>query len=88
MAPAQLIRTMRFIRIPEPLRGSALGFEPKYDGFRAIARIDGHRCTLTSRNGHTFKSWPQLCEELAQAFRVYSAVIDGEIVCLDADGLD
>jgi hypothetical protein len=61
-------------------------FEPKYDGFRAIARIEGHRCTLTSRNGHTFKSWPQLCEELPHAFQVCRAVTDGEIVCLDAQG--
>jgi ATP-dependent DNA ligase len=29
-------------------------FEPKLDGFRALAHIDGHRCTLVSRNGNTF----------------------------------
>ena len=39
-----------------------------------------------SRNGHTFKHWPQLCEELAHAVRAHDAVIDGEIVCLDALG--
>jgi ATP-dependent DNA ligase len=43
-----------------------------------------HRCDLVSRNGHTFKHWPQLCEELAHAVKAHDAVLDGEIVCLDA----
>jgi ATP-dependent DNA ligase len=53
-------------------------------GFRALAHIDRHHCALVSRNGHTFKHWPQLCEELAHAVKAHDAVIDGEIVCLDA----
>ncbi len=44
------------------------------------------RGTGVSRNGHTFKHWPQLCEELAHAVKAHDAVIDGEIVCLDARG--
>jgi bifunctional non-homologous end joining protein LigD len=39
-----------------------------------------------SRNGHTFKHWPHLCEELAHAVKAHHAVMDGEIVCLDARG--
>jgi hypothetical protein len=74
---------------PAPSRG--LGhpdwlFEVKHDGFRALAQINGHHCDLVSRNGHTFKHWPQLCEELAHAVKAHDAVIDGEIVCLDARG--
>jgi bifunctional non-homologous end joining protein LigD len=61
-------------------------FEVKFDGFCALAHIDGHCCQLVSRNGHVFKSWPYLAEETAHAVRAYSAVLDGEIVCLDADG--
>ena len=61
-------------------------FEPKVDGFRALAYINGRRCELISRRGHTFKSWPQLAEELAHAARCQSAVLDGEICCLKADG--
>jgi hypothetical protein len=37
--------------------------------FRALAHISGHSYGLRSRNGHTFKQWPQLCEELAHAGR-------------------
>jgi ATP-dependent DNA ligase len=56
------------------------------DGFRALAHVTGHRCELVSRNGHAFKSWPQLAEEIAHAIRAHSAVLDGEICCLEADG--
>jgi bifunctional non-homologous end joining protein LigD len=58
----------------------------KHDGFRPLAHIDGHHCDLVSRNGHIFKHWPQLCEELAHAAKAHDAVIDGEIVYLDARG--
>ena len=61
-------------------------YEVKFDGFRALAHVTGHHCQLVSRNGHVFKSWPYLAEEIAHAVRAHSAVLDGEIVCLDADG--
>ena len=56
------------------------------DGFRALAHVKGHHCTLISRNGHTFKSWPQLAEEIAHSVRAHSALLDGEICCLNPDG--
>jgi bifunctional non-homologous end joining protein LigD len=33
-----------------------------------------------------YKSWPYLCDELAHAVRCRSAVLDGEIACLESDG--
>jgi bifunctional non-homologous end joining protein LigD len=77
---------MRLLRIPEPFDHPEFIFEPKIDGFRALAHVQGHRCTLMSRIGRVFKSWPQLSEEIAHAVRAYSVVLDGEICCLDADG--
>jgi bifunctional non-homologous end joining protein LigD len=77
---------MRLLRIPEPFDHPEFIFEPKIDGFRALAHIHGHRCELISRNGHTFKSWPQLAEKIAHAVRCQSAVLDGEICCLEPDG--
>jgi bifunctional non-homologous end joining protein LigD len=41
---------------------------------------------LVSRNGNEFKSFPALNEALPIKLRAASAVLDGEIVCLDADG--
>jgi ATP-dependent DNA ligase len=73
---------MRLLRIPEPFDHPDFLFEPKLDGFRALAHVRGHHW-LISRNGHTFKQWPQLAEDLAHAVRTHSAVLDGEICCLE-----
>ena len=77
---------MRLLRVREPFDSDEFVFEPKIDGFRALAHVEGHRCELVSRNGHVFKSWPQLQEEIAHAVRAKRAVLDGEICCLDPDG--
>jgi bifunctional non-homologous end joining protein LigD len=67
----QFRRHPRFDTTPDWL------FEVKYDG---------HHCELRSRNGHTFRHWLQLCEELAHAVKAHDAIIDGEVVCLDRRG--
>jgi ATP-dependent DNA ligase len=48
--------------------------------------VKGRHCTLISRNGHTFNSWPQLAEEIAHSVRAHSAILDGEICSLNPDG--
>ena len=60
-------------------------FELKYDGFRALAYVNEGGCRLVSRNGNEFKSLAPVSEELGNALGV-SAVLDGEIVCLDRKG--
>jgi hypothetical protein len=47
---------------PDAARPADWLFEVKFDGFRALAHITAHHCELRSRNGHTFKHWPQLCD--------------------------
>ena len=81
-----LFNPMRLLRIPEPFDHPDRIFEPKLDGFRALAHVKGHHCTLISRNGHTFKSWPQLSDEIAHSVRADSAILDGEICRLNPDG--
>jgi ATP-dependent DNA ligase len=61
-------------------------FELKYDGFRALAHIDGKRTQLVSRNGHPFASFSDLGRAIAAALPSQRAVLDGEIVCLDRKG--
>jgi bifunctional non-homologous end joining protein LigD len=77
---------MRLLRIPEPFDHPDYIFEPKLDGFRALAHVRGHHCELVSRNGHPFKEWPQLAEEIADAVWAHSTVLDGEICSLEPDG--
>jgi bifunctional non-homologous end joining protein LigD len=60
-------------------------FELKWDGFRAVAYTDGGRCKLVSRNGNEFKPFPALNESIGKSIGA-SAVLDGEIVCLDRKG--
>lgn len=61
-------------------------FELKWDGFRAVAYVQDGSCRLVSRNNHEFKTFPGLCESMAAALGSHAAVLDGEMVCLDAAG--
>ncbi len=60
-------------------------FELKHDGFRALAYISDGQCELVSRRRNSYKSFQNLQDNLAK-LKVKNAVIDGEIVCLDAEG--
>jgi ATP-dependent DNA ligase len=56
-------------------------YEPKYDGFRAIAFVDGDKVTLQSRGGKPLdRYFPEL------AFPAGRYVLDGEIVIDAHDG--
>ncbi len=62
-------------------------FEVKWDGYRALARIDPDgSVALVSRNGQDFTpKFPELAN-LADAFSERPLLVDGEIVVLDAEG--
>jgi ATP-dependent DNA ligase len=61
--------------------GDGWAFEPKYDGFRAIAFVDGDEVLLQSRTGRPLRRYfPEL------AFAPGRYVLDGEIVITNADG--
>jgi ATP-dependent DNA ligase len=56
-------------------------YEPKYDGFRALAFVDGDDVFLQSRSGRPLaRYFPEL------DFPEGRYVIDGELLILDADG--
>lgn len=60
--------------------------EVKFDGYRMIALIDDGRVRLMSRNGN---DWTERFSEVAAAVRelpMNSAIVDGEIVALNARG--
>lgn len=61
-------------------------YEIKIDGYRILARLDGGKVRLMTRNGHDWSNkLPELCEAL-QALEVQSAWLDGEILMMDEEG--
>jgi len=61
-------------------------FEIKWDGVRALARIENGAMTLRSRNSiEITKRYPELAS-LPDALAARQAILDGEIVALDAQG--
>jgi ATP-dependent DNA ligase len=74
--PPQLARPRA--KLPD---GEGWAYEPKWDGFRAIAFVDGGDVHLQSRNGRPLtRYFPEL------AFPDDRVVLDGEIVILGPDG--
>jgi bifunctional non-homologous end joining protein LigD len=78
-----------------PLQSKLLVYEPKYDGIRALAEIDGGgkghgpSVRLWSRNGNEKTSqFPTIVHALEAAARGQKGrlVLDGEIVALDEQG--
>ncbi|HVU03622.1 MAG TPA: DNA ligase D [Polyangiaceae bacterium] len=62
-------------------------FEPKLDGYRALARIERGRVTLASRSGADWtERFPALVAAL-QRLDVKDALLDGEICALGDDGI-
>jgi len=61
-------------------------WEPKLDGYRVIAFVDGDKVKLQSRRGLDLTAaFPKLAAEL-RANAGARMVLDGEIVCFDASG--
>jgi bifunctional non-homologous end joining protein LigD len=76
MTPMRLTQQAKPFDHPEWL------FEVKFDGFRSLAYIDGE-CELISRKGITYTRFQELRDRMTLD---HSAILDGEIVCLDSQG--
>jgi bifunctional non-homologous end joining protein LigD len=61
-------------------------YEIKWDGVRAIAQIENGKTTLWARSGRDVTAEYPEFKDMAARFRVRDAIIDGEIVTLDAEG--
>jgi bifunctional non-homologous end joining protein LigD len=81
-----LLQPLPLTRRPQPFSHPDWIFEVKYDGFRALAYLDPSGVRLISRNGKRFGSFGDLCVGLEFCLKAKSAILDGEIVCLDGNG--
>ncbi|HKU57271.1 MAG TPA: DNA ligase D [Gaiellaceae bacterium] len=68
-------------------RGTDWLFEPKWDGYRALAYVRGGEAKLYSRRGNDLtQRFAPVSKELVKALRTPDAVVDGEVVALDDGG--
>jgi ATP-dependent DNA ligase len=68
-------------------RGTGWQFEPKWDGFRCLARRDGRDVTLTSKSGKRLdRYFPDIVEMLG-TLRADDFLLDGELIIPVGDAL-
>lgn len=79
------IKPMKATLINEPFDDPDWVYEVKWDGYRAIAHVSKTDVNLISRNNISFDKYYPLVDIL-KAWRI-NAVIDGEIVVLNNQGL-
>ena len=76
---------MRLRLVKEPFNDPEYIFELKHDGFRALAYIERGECKLVSRNLKHLRF--EALEKALATLPVQNAIIDGAIVCIDANGV-
>jgi bifunctional non-homologous end joining protein LigD len=73
-------------QLPDPEDDDRWGYEFKWDGVRAVAAVHGGVLALSSRKGTDITvRYPELAP-LPAALAGHDAVVDGEIVAMDAAG--
>jgi bifunctional non-homologous end joining protein LigD len=72
--------------VNDPFDGEDWLFEIKWDGYRAVAFIEGGKVRLVSRNQNELTArYPEL-KDLPQFINAKTAILDGEVVALDDEG--
>jgi bifunctional non-homologous end joining protein LigD len=72
--------------VKEPPSGDEWLHELKFDGYRMLCRIDGGHVSVWSRNGKDWTEKFQNVVEAVKSLKTTSAMLDGEIVIIDAQG--
>jgi len=72
--------------VKEPPSGDEWLHELKFDGYRMLCRVDRGRVRVWSRNGKDWTEKFQNVVEAIKSLKTTSAILDGEIVIVDAQG--
>lgn len=82
----RFVEPMKALLTGELPKGRQWVYEIKFDGFRALAVKSKGKVSLVSRNGKDMtRRYPEVAQALEQ-FPSDSAVLDGEVVAVDAQG--
>jgi len=80
------IRPMLATLVDRPFDDEEWLYEVKWDGYRAVAFLDGKSLRLVSRNQNDLTAaYPEL-HDIPQWVKAKTAILDGEIVALDEQG--
>jgi bifunctional non-homologous end joining protein LigD len=77
------------LAVPEtrpPEDEGSWAYEFKWDGMRVLARVDGGRLTLVSRNGNDVTRYVPELRGFGETLGSHQALLDGELVVLADDG--
>lgn len=81
------VAPMLATKIGTPFSREGWLFEPKWDGYRAICFLRDGQVKFRSRNQRDLtKRFPEL-QSIAKSIKASTAIIDGEIVALDENGV-
>src|SRR5213594_1354928 len=82
------IQPMLAAAADEPFDSPEFTYEPKWDGVRTIAFVDGGEVRLQTRNLlDCTKQYPEATQAAEALTGAYHAILDGEIVALDSKGV-
>ena len=82
-----VIHPMLATLVDDPFSDSNWIFETKWDGFRSVCFIRNGKARLVSRNQlEMTPQYPELVD-LPKQINAREAILDGEIVALDKDGM-
>src|SRR5215208_3148597 len=83
----QPIAPMEALLAAQLPHGDGWQFEPKWDGFRCLARRDGADVTLTSRSGRPLGRYFPEVVEMIGSLKDRQFLLDGELIISVADVL-
>src|SRR5215216_3942645 len=72
--------------VDKPPEGDEWMYEVKFDGYRALLLKDGNRVRIRSRNDKDLTDAYPSVAVAGQRLKARQAVVDGEIVAVDAKG--
>jgi ATP-dependent DNA ligase len=67
--------------------GDGWQYEPKWDGFRCLARRDGNEATLTSKSGKPLGRYFPEVVEMLRSIKEREFLLDGELIITSGDVL-
>ncbi len=81
-----VIQPILVVRRDQPFSHPDWVFEPKYDGYRGMLYLAPGIATFGSKQGKVLPRFQRLAEAVHAQLGVKNAILDGEVVALNAEG--